>query len=232
LVKKKQFAVIGLGTFGYNVALELTEKGMQVLAVDNDAEIVDRISQFVTQALVADASDKKAMEDAGIADCDSVIISIGGNIETSILATLIVKELGVKDVIVKSSSHWHSKVATKIGANAVIYPELEMAKKFVDNIVTPNILEQIKLSKYYNLVEVVAPKKVWGKTIKDSDIRNSYGINIIAMRRQIPIIDDDGQSGIKEEINMLPGSEDEINQNDILVVVGSEEALAKLKEDG
>jgi trk system potassium uptake protein TrkA len=231
-VKKKQFAVIGLGTFGYNVALELTEKGMQVLAVDNDAEIVDRISQFVTQALVADASDKKAMEDAGIADCDSVIISIGGNIETSILATLIVKELGVKDVIVKSSSHWHSKVATKIGANAVIYPELEMAKKFVDNIVTPNILEQIKLSKYYNLVEVVAPKKVWGKTIKDSDIRNSYGINIIAMRRQIPIIDDDGQSGIKEEINMLPGSEDEINQNDILVVVGSEEALAKLKEDG
>jgi trk system potassium uptake protein TrkA len=231
-VKKKQFAVIGLGTFGYNVALELTEKGMQVLAVDNDAEIVDRISQFVAQALIADASDEKAMKDAGIEDCDSVIISIGGNIETSILATLIVKELGVKNVVVKSSSHWHSKVAAKLGANAVIYPELEMAKRFVDNIVTPNILEQIKLSKYYNLVEVVAPKKVWGKTIKDSNIRNNYGINIIAVRRRIPIIDDDGQSGIKEEVNMLPGSEDEIDQNDVLVVVGSEEALARLKKDG
>ncbi|MDR3275020.1 MAG: TrkA family potassium uptake protein [Endomicrobium sp.] len=230
-MNKKQFAVIGLGTFGYNVAVELVKKDIQVLAIDNDNEIVNRISPFVTQALIADATDEKAMEDAGIADCDSVIISIGENIETSILTTLIVKELGVKNVIVKSSSHWHSKVAVKLGASTVVYPELEMARKYADSILTPNILEQIELSKDYNLVEVVAPKEIWGKTIKNSDIRNKYGINIIAIRKQIPVINDDGQSDIKKEINMLPGSDDEINQNDVLIVVGSQQALSKFKDN-
>ncbi|MCA6079412.1 MAG: TrkA family potassium uptake protein [Endomicrobium sp.] len=228
-MKKNQFAVIGLGTFGYSVAVELAKKGIQVLAVDNNNETVNRISQFVTQALIADATDEKAMEDAGVADCDSVIISIGGNIETSILAILIVKEFGVKNVIVKSSSRWHSKVAAKLGVDTVVYPEFEMAKKLVDNIVMPNILEQIELSKDYNLVEVVAPKEIWGKTIKNSNIRNNYGVNIIAIRKHVPIINDDGQSDIKEEINMMPGSDDEIGRNDILVVIGSEKSVAKLR---
>jgi trk system potassium uptake protein TrkA len=228
-MKKKQFAVIGLGTFGYNVAVELVKKDMQVLAIDNNSETVNRISRFVTQALVADATDEKAMEDAGVADCDSVVISIGGNIETSILSTLIVKELSVKNVIVKSSSCWHSKVAAKLGVDTVIYPEFEMAKKLVDSIVMPNVLEQIELSKDYNLVEVVAPKEIWGKTIKNSGVRSNYGVNIIAMRKRIPIINDDGQSDIKEEVNMMPGPDDEINQNDILVVIGSEKSLIKLR---
>jgi trk system potassium uptake protein TrkA len=228
-MKKKQFAIIGLGTFGYNVAVELVKKNMQVLAIDNDSEVVNRISRFVTQALVADATDEKAMEDACVADCDSVVISIGGNIETSILSTLIVKELGVKNVIVKSSSCWHSKVAAKLGVDTVVYPEFEMAKKLVDNIAMPNVLEQIELSKDYNLVEVVAPKEIWGKTIKNSGVRSNYGVNIIAVRKRIPIINDDGQSDIKEEVNMMPGPDDEINQNDILVVIGPEKSLTKLR---
>lgn len=229
-MKKKQFAVIGLGTFGYNVAVELAKKNIQVLAIDHDTEIVNRISQFVTQALVADATDEQAIEDAGVADCDSVIVSIGENIETSILATLIVKDLGVKNVIVKSISSWHSKVAAKLGANAVVYPELEMAKRLVDSIVTPNILEQIKLSKDYNLVEVFAPKEFWNKAIKDTGIRNDYGVNIIAIRRHVPTIDDEGQSDIKEEVNMVPGPDDEIRQNDVLVIIGPEKSLLKLKK--
>ncbi|MDR1474285.1 MAG: TrkA family potassium uptake protein [Endomicrobium sp.] len=230
-MKKRQYAVIGLGTFGYNVAVQLEKKGMQVLAIDNDPEIVNKISALVTQALIADATDEKAMEDAGIADCDSVIVSIGESIETSILSTLIVKELGVKNIIVKSASSWHSKVAAKIGANTIVYPELEMAKKLVDGIVSPNILEQIELSTEYNLIEIVAPKAIWGKTIKSSGFRNNYGVNIIAIRKQIPFINDDGQSDMKEQINMTPGPEDEINQNDTLVVIGSKESLTKLKED-
>jgi trk system potassium uptake protein TrkA len=230
-MKKKQYGVIGLGTFGYNVAVELEKKGMQVLAIDNDPEIVNKISALVTQALIADASDEKSMEDAGIADCDSVIVSIGESIERSILSILIVKDLGVKNIIVKSASLWHSKVAAKIGANTIVYPELEMAKKLVDGIVSPNILEQIELSTEYNLIEIVAPKAIWGKTIKSSGFRNKYGVNIIAIRKQIPFINDDGQSDMKEQINMIPGPEDEIDQNDILVVIGSKDSLTKLKED-
>jgi trk system potassium uptake protein TrkA len=228
-VKRRQFAVIGLGTFGYNVAIELVKKNIQVLAVDNDSEIVNEISQFVTHALIVDATNEKAMEDAGVSDCDSVVISIGENIETSILVMLIVKDLGVKNIVVKSLSQWHSKVATKLGANTVVYPELEMAKRFVDSIVTPNILEQIKISKDYNLVEILAPKKVWGKSIRSSDIRNNYGVNVIAIRKQVPVIDNTGQIDLKEEIIMVPGPDDEINRNDVLVVIGSKNPLAKLR---
>lgn len=229
-MKKKQFAVIGLGTFGYNVAVELAKKGRQVLAIDIDTEIVNNISQFVTQALVADATDEKAMQQAGVGDCDSVIVSIGESIETSILATLIVKELGVKNIIVKCTSQWHSKVAAKLGADTVVYPEFEMAKKLVDSIVTPNILEQIELSKDYNLVEIVAPKEFLGKAIKNSGIRSNYGVNIIAVRRQVPVINDAGETDIKEEVVMVPGPDDEISRNDVLVVIGPEASLEKLKK--
>ena len=227
---KRQFGVIGLGTFGSNVAKELAAKGFPVLAIDNKETVVNRISSFVTQAIVADATDDIALKDAGIADCDTVIISMGEDIETSILATLIAKDLGVKNVIVKCVSPWHSKIAVKIGADKVVYPELEMAKKLAQSMASPNILEQIEFSKDYNLVEIIAPEILWGKTIKDSGIRNKYGINVIAIKRQTPIVNDDGQADIKEETNVTPGPDDEILENDVLVVVGRQEQIDKLKK--
>jgi trk system potassium uptake protein TrkA len=229
-MKKKQIAVIGLGTFGYSAATELAKKGIQVLAIDNDAKIIDEISQSVTQALIVDVTDEKAVKEAGVADCDAVIIAIGANIETSILATLIIKELGVKNIIVKCSSVWHLKVAAKLGADTVIYPEFEMAKKLVDSMVTPNILEQIALSKDYNLVEILAPRELVGKAIKDSGIRRNYGVNVIAVRRQVPFINDDGQTDIKEEVDMAPSPDYEIMKNDVLVVIGLEKQLEKFKK--
>jgi trk system potassium uptake protein TrkA len=227
---KKQFGVIGLGTFGSAVAKELAAREFPVLAIDHKEEVVNRISSFVTQAIVADATDDIALKDAGIADCDTVIISMGEDIETSILATLIAKDLGVPNVIVKCTSMWHSKIAVKIGADKVIYPELEMAKKLAESMASPNILEQIEFSKDYNLVEIMAPESLWKKTIRESNIRNKFGVNIIAIKRNVPFINDDGQSDIKEETNIAPGPDDEICENDILVVVGKDEQLKKFKK--
>lgn len=224
---KTQFGVIGLGTFGSNLAKELFKRGFPVLAIDNKDDIVNKITASVTQAIAADATDGKALEDAGIKDCDTVIIAIGEDIETSILATLVVKDLGIKNVIVKCISQWHSKIAVKIGADKVIYPEFEMAKKLAESMVSPNILEQIEFSKDFNLVEIVAPKKYWGKTIKDLDVRNKYGINIIAIKRHIPFINNDGQPDIEEKTNVVPGPDDEILENDILVVVGKQDQIEK-----
>ncbi|MDR0822895.1 MAG: TrkA family potassium uptake protein [Endomicrobium sp.] len=228
-MKNKQFAVIGLGTFGYSVAVELASKGMQVLAIDNDEEIIDKISGSVTQAFVLDATDEKAVKDAGVADCDTVIIAIGGNIETSILSTLIVKDLGVNNVIVKCTSKWHLKVVAKLGASRVIYPEFEMAQKLVDGIINPNILEQIEISKGYNLVEIVAPQKYWGKPLKDTGIRSEYDINVIAIKRRQPFINDEGQNDIKDEMIVNPSADREINQNDILIVIGHQKSIEKMK---
>ncbi len=227
---KKQIGVIGLGTFGSNVAKELFKKGFPVLAIDHEEDIVNKISPFVTQSVVAEATDDSSLKQAGIADCDTVIISMGEDIETSILATLIAKDLGVKNVIVKCVSIWHSKIAVKIGADKVIYPELEMAKKLAQSMASPNILEQIEFSKDHNLVEIIAPKVFWGKTIKDTNVRNKYGINIIAIKRQVPFINNDGQSDIKEETNVAPGPDDEILENDVLVIVGKDENLEKFKK--
>ena len=227
---KKQFGVIGLGTFGSNVAKELFKRDFPVLAIDHKEDIVNKISPFVTQAIVADAADDNSLKEAGIADCDTVIISMGEDVETSILATLIAKDLGVKNVIVKCASQWHSKIAVKIGADKVIYPELEMAKKLAESMASPNILEQIEFSKDYNLVEIIAPKNFWKKTIKQTDIRNKFGINIIAIKRHVPFINDDGQSDINEETNVVPGPDDEILENDVLVVVGKDEQIDKLKK--
>ena len=227
---KKQFGVIGLGTFGSNVAKELFKRNFPVLAIDCKEETVNRISPFVTQAIVADATDDLGLKNAGIADCDTVIISMGEDIETSILATLIAKDLGVKNVIVKCTSMWHSKIAVKIGADKVIYPELEMAKKLAESMASPNILEEIEFSKDYNLVEIIAPESLWGKTIKDSGVRYKYGINIIAIKRQVPFINEEGQNDFKEETNIVPGPDDEIKEQDILVVVGKDEQITKFKK--
>ncbi|MDR2708809.1 MAG: TrkA family potassium uptake protein [Elusimicrobiota bacterium] len=226
--KKKQFVVIGLGTFGYNVSCELVKHGMQVLAIDRDETIVNEIAPFVTQALILDASDEKAMQKAGITDCDAALISVG-DVKTSMLATLIVKDLGVNNIIVKCVDVWHSKVAVKLGANQVIYPELEMAKKFVASIVSPNILEQIQLSNDYNLMEIVAPSDFWDKTLKELDIRNKFELTVIAVRSAVPTISADGQNDIKEKITMVPGSEYKVKQGDVLVVIGAVEALEKFK---
>ncbi len=229
-MSKKQIGVIGLGTFGSNVAKELFKKGFPVLAIDHQEDIVNKISPFVTQSIVAEATDDNSLKQAGISDCDTVIISMGEDIETSILATLIAKDLGVKNVIVKCVSVWHSKIAVKIGADKVIYPELEMAKKLAESMANPNILEQIEFSKDHNLVEISAPKDFWGKVIKDTNVRNKYGINIIAIKRQVPVLTDDGQSDIKEETNVAPGPDDEILENDVLVIVGKDENIEKFKK--
>jgi trk system potassium uptake protein TrkA len=227
---KKQIAVIGLGTFGFNVAKELAKNGIQVLAIDRDEEIVNEISQTVAHALCADATEEKVLRDAGVVDCETVIVAIGESMETSILVTLLLKEIGVKNIVVKSTSPWHSRIAAKIGANRVVYPEYEMAKKLAEGLASPNILEEIELSPEYNIVEMVAPKQFWGKTIRESGMRASFKINVIAIKRFVPVITEEGESDIKEEINIAPGGEDEMLENDILLLVGREADLKRLKE--
>ncbi|MHB9155708.1 MAG: potassium channel family protein, partial [Endomicrobiales bacterium] len=201
-MSNKQYAVIGLGTFGFNVAKELSKRGIQVLAVDIREDLVNEISPFVSHAVVADATEEKVLRDIGLGDCDVAIIAIGESMETSILITLLAKELGVKNVIVKSVSPTHSRIAAKIGANRVVYPEYEMAKKLAESVASPNILEEIELSPEYNIVEMVAPDRFWGKTISGSGIRPNFRVSIIAIKRLTPVITEDGETDTREEINI------------------------------
>ncbi|MBN1621861.1 MAG: TrkA family potassium uptake protein [Endomicrobiales bacterium] len=229
-MKKRQFAVIGLGTFGSSVARELASKNAQVLAIDTVEEKVKDITPYITQAVVADATEEKVLRSLGISDIDCAIVAIGQSMESSIMITLLLKELGVKSIIVKSVSDLHSKIVAKLGADRVIFPEYEMAKKLAESLVSPNILEEIELSQEFNIVEMVAPKNFWGKSIRESEIRANFKVDVIAIKRHSPTITDEGQSDIKEEIAIAPGGEFEIRENDIMVLVGKETDLDHLKE--
>lgn len=214
--KDMQFAVIGLGRFGTSMTRELSRMGYSVLAIDNNEEIIDDISQIATHAVQADAMDEDSLKSLGIRNFDVVVVSIGENMQSSILATIILKEMGVKRVVAKAQNGLHGKVLHKLGAE-VIYPEREMAVKLARSLVSKNILDQIDLSPDYGIMELVAPGSFINKSLEQLDIRKKVGVNIMAVRRG-------------EEIIVSPRASYEIGNGDVLVALGKNEHLRRLSE--
>jgi trk system potassium uptake protein TrkA len=212
----KQFAVLGLGRFGSSIARTLYSLGHDVLAVDEREEAVQGILDSVTHAVQADATDESTLRSLGLRNFDVAIVAIGSNIQSSILISLIVKELGVKHVVAKAQSELHAKLLYKIGADRVVFPERDMGLRVAHNLVSSNVLDFIELSSDYSIVEVAALNEWKGKTIKDLDIRRKYGLNIIAIKRN-------------GEMNVSPQAEDTIEENDVLVVVGDNEGITRLE---
>lgn len=215
-MKSKQFIVIGLGKFGQSVAKTLYQLGYDVLAVDDDEAIVQEISDQVTHAVQMDATDEYSLRTLGIRNFDVAVVSIGTNVQSSIMVTLNLKEAGVKKVIAKGNNEMHAKLLKKIGADRVILPEADMGVRVAHNLVSSNILDFIELSPDYSIVEISAPTQWLGKNIKDLDARAKYGINIMAIKTD-------------SNINISPMATDIIGTNDILVVIGSIEDLAKIE---
>ncbi len=230
-MNKKQFVIVGLGTFGENVAKYLTEKGAQVIAIDKNEKKIQDIAPFVTQALTADATDEKFLKSLNLKDIDVGIVAIGESLEDSILVTLHMRELGVKKIVVKCINQLHARISAKLGADRIIYPELEMAKRVAENLISPNILEEIELSPEYNIVELVVPKRFIGKTIKEAKIRSEYNLTVIAIKKKIPYLTDSGESNFKEEINIAPLADEEINEGDTLIVIGKDSDIERIKKE-
>lgn len=220
---KKQFAVIGLGRFGYSIAKTLTELGCEVIAVDKDEERVKKISEFVEQALQLEAMDEKSLKSIGIQNVDVAIVSIGEDIEASTLVVMILKEMGIKHIIAKAVTRLHGKVLENLGVTRVVYPEKEMAVKVAHTLIKPNIIEQLDLSQEYSIVELPAPEKFVNKTLNDIQLRTKHGVNLIAIKRKAV------ENNEKKEVwNVNPMADDVIQKDDILVLIGSNEALDKL----
>lgn len=205
---KKHFGVIGLGRFGTSVAITLEQLGNSVLAIDRDRRRVDSIKDFVTAAKQVDAIDAEALRESGIANCDAVVIAIGEDIESSVLATLVVKELGIQRIIVKAKNDLHGKVVEKLGIERVIYPERDMGARLANQLVSSDILEFIDLSPDYSLEEVKAGEDMIGKSIKEIRLREKYNIVIIALRR-------------KNHVSVLPQADEKISEGDILILIGA-----------
>ncbi|CAG9608629.1 potassium channel family protein [Pseudoneobacillus rhizosphaerae] len=206
---KKEFAVIGLGRFGGSICRALSEQGMEVMAIDNNEERVNQFAMIVSHAVVGDTTDEAVLKSLGIRNFDHVIVAIGDDIQSSILTTLILKELGVKNITVKAQNDYHEKVLLKIGADHVVHPERDMGKRIAHNIISNNVLDYLELSEEHSIVEIVASSKLDGHSLIDLDIRAKYGINIVAIKRQ-------------DDILVSPQANEVIRKGDILIVIGAD----------
>jgi len=214
----KRVIVIGLGIFGFNIAKDLFENGVEVIAIDKNKEMVQKIRDFSTKAILGDSSDKEFLESIGIGEDDIVIISFGEDLASASLTTLHLKELKVNRIIVKVPNEEHKRVLEKIGATEVIIPEKEMANKISKSIISPNILDYIPLSEDYTICEIAPPPSFIGKTIGELHLRSRYHVEVIAVKELIP-----------ERIRMIPRADFIIKDSDILIVLGKEEDINKVK---
>lgn len=213
---KKQFVIIGLGRFGSSIAETLYTLGNDVLVIDKDEDLIQDISDKVTHAVQMDATDEGALRTLGLRNFDVAVVTIGSNIQASVMATLLVKELGVKYIIAKGNSDLHAKVLYKIGADRVILPEKDMGVRVAHNLVSESILDFIELSPDYSIMEIEAPEEWQNKTIRELKLRSKYGINVMAIKRD-------------DEISLSPPADFVVEGKDIFVAIGSAEDLSKLE---
>ncbi|MGI6413068.1 MAG: potassium channel family protein [Syntrophomonadaceae bacterium] len=214
---RKQFAIIGLGRFGISLITELSRMGYDVLAIDNDGAKVDDILEFATHAVQIDSMDKQALKALGITDFDVVVVAIGQNIQASILTAIILKEMGVKKLIVKAQNELHGAVLEKIGTDVVVYPERDMAIRLARALTSHNVVDQINLSSKYSILEIRTPKAFVDKTLVELDVRRKMKVTVVAIKRG-------------DEIIISPNADQVIRANDILVVAGDNDSLRILDE--
>ncbi len=213
----KSFLVVGAGSFGTSVAHTLMELDHNVMVIDSDETLVQQISSEVTDAITADASSETSLEAIGVEDFDAIVVAIGVDIQASIMAVILLIELGAKYIVAKAQSELHGKVLRKIGVNQVVYPERDMGQKLARTLIAPTIIDMIELSDDYSIVEVQAPKEMIGKTLLEINLRARYGVSVIALRRS---------NGGKTII--APVADDKIEENDIIVALGENSDLSKL----
>ncbi len=213
----RSFIVVGLGRFGSQAAVRLCQQGCEVLAIDTSSELVQQISDCVTQAVVGDARDKEVLRALGVKEFDCAIVAIGDSLADSVLATMNLKELGVAHLVCKAHDETHRQVLKKLGADRVVIPEKENADRLAKSLASPNVLDYIELSEDYGIVEVPAPGAWQEKSLIELNVRAKLGVNILAVKRA-------------GNITVSPSADFRIAQGDILVILGDTAALKAVQK--
>lgn len=222
-MKRRQFAVIGLGRFGSAMATTLTELGHDVIGVDGEAEKVRAHADVITQAIELDATDERALKAAGIQDVDVAVVSIGENIESSLLVVMQLRDLGIPTIVAKAVTPLHGRILERIGVSRVIFPEREMAIRIAHGLVMPDVIDYIELSRDFSIVEMPTPEPFVGKTLKALELRPRYGLTLIAVKRRSG---PDPDAPVVTTVS--PKADEVIRAGDVLVVLGGNETLDKL----
>ncbi|MFH4353427.1 TrkA family potassium uptake protein [Lactobacillus helveticus] len=218
LHQQQSFAVLGLGKFGMALTMALLQADQDVLVIDSNEEVVNDVAHLVTHAVIADATDEDELRDLDIGSFDHVFVTMGENVEGSIITTMLAKKIGAPDVTTRANNHNHRLVLEKIGADHVIEPEQDMARQLIFRQLHPNIVNYFKLSKNVSLVEVsVENPRFFNKSLGDLDFRKNYDVNIIGITHN-------------GKLNQVPLATDIINPQDQITLIGSNEAVQKIGE--
>lgn len=216
---KRQFAVIGLGRFGYSVAESLVQKGCEVLAIDREEAKIQTISDIATFAVQCDATDERALKAVSTQNVDVAVVSIGENIEASILIVQTLHEMGITSIIAKAVTNIHGKILSNIGVTEVIYPERDAAIRLAHRLVSPKVLDYLELAPGYSVEEVAVPDRLSGMSIKETKIRELHNLNIIGIKKQVNRMIK-GKLKKEDTFNFTPSPSDMIEKGDVLVMIG------------
>lgn len=214
---RKQYAVFGLGSFGESVAVTLQELGCEVVVVDNHMERIEDISPYVSYAVQADIEDPEVIRSLGARNLDGVVVAVADDMEASIMATLVSKEIGVPYVLAKAKNELHAKVLKKIGADSIIFPEKEIGQSVARNLVSGEFVDWISLSPDYSITEIQVPEKWIGKSLSEIDVRRTRDVNVVGVR-------------IGEKIQVTIDPEEPLQKDMMLIIIGSNEALENFGE--
>ncbi len=222
-----RIAVIGLGRFGSQLALQLSKSGAEVIAIDKDGKLVDQLAHEVAVAVRLDSTDEQALREQGIDKVDVAVVSIGDDFEANILTTVTLKSLGVKCICSRAEEETHGKILKRIGADEIIIPEEESAQRWSFRLLAPQIGEKMELAPGFSLARYTAPDSFAGKSLIDLQLRKKYRVNLIGLRPHGEITDEEKKS---KKLIKMPQPETIIQKSDILWLVGADEDLANLPE--
>jgi trk system potassium uptake protein TrkA len=215
----KQFVILGIGNFGHYLAIHLYKKGHEVLVIDKMSNRVTEVKDQVSQAVVADATDRKALEALGLDKMDAAVVCIGSVLSESILATLNLKDIGVERIYAKALSEAHSRILQKIGASEVFFPERDQAISLAERLHNPNMLDYLPFLEGYSIIQVAPPNRFIGKSLRELNLINRFGVQVVAVKEVVP-----------DRLNLIPTAQFVLKDSDIMILLGPNEALDELRK--
>lgn len=227
--REKIFAVIGLGTFGAKVCEVLVQRGGKVIAIDREADLIEKVKDSVTQSILLDTTDETAMNRIPFADISVAIVAIGENIEASILTTAILKRLGIPYIVARAVTEIHHQVLRQVGADEVVNIEIEEGQRIAQRLISPEVLDRISVTDNISVAEVYVPKDFLGKTLEKLNLRNKMHVNIVAILRTTLSVDEEGNP-VKTDNAVFPDAGEMLQESDILLIVGKNTDLDAFKD--
>jgi trk system potassium uptake protein TrkA len=215
--KQQEYAVVGLGRFGTSLATTLVERGYYVLGIDRDPEIVQRVADSITQAVVLDSTDENALRAVDITAFETVVVSIGHNFECNLMTTVALKSLGVRNVVCKARTQQHHDILLRVGADHVVLPEHDAGRRLAHVLSGPGVLDQLELEPGFSLTELRVPQSMVGHSLLESNLRRRCGVTVLLVKRG-------------SALTVTPEPNYVFQPDDLLVVIGNDDDLSRLHE--